>query len=288
MKSRSDTLSGWLFLAPFLVVYFIFLIYPVFQAAYMSLFDWDLLAMWDRSMVGFRNYVEMFTSDRVFWVSLGNTLKFVVYSTPLIIFIGLLLAVLINHQGSGFFRALFFSPYIFSVAVVTLMWGFLLNPQQGLIAVFLGWFGVEPIAWLTNPRLALPAIVVTTLWWTMGFNMVLFLAGLQDISPSLYEAAGIDGTNSIQKFFHITIPGLRRTMLLVAVLQVIASFQIFGQVYIMTRGGPAGTTRVLIQYIYESGFRDYRLGYASAMSVLLFLLMFIVSYFQFKLSPEED
>lgn len=288
MKSRSDTLSGWLFLAPFLVVYFIFLIYPVFQAAYMSLFDWDLLAMWDRSMVGFRNYVEMFTSDRVFWVSLGNTLKFVVYSTPLIIFIGLLLAVLINHQGSGFFRALFFSPYIFSVAVVTLMWGFLLNPQQGLIAVFLGWFGVEPIAWLTNPRLALPAIVVTTLWWTMGFNMVLFLAGLQDISPSLYEAASIDGTNSIQKFFHITIPGLRRTMLLVAVLQVIASFQIFGQVYIMTRGGPAGTTRVLIQYIYESGFRDYRLGYASAMSVLLFLLMFIVSYFQFKLSPEED
>jgi len=288
MKSRSDTLSGWLFLAPFLVVYLIFLIYPVFQAAYMSLFDWDLLAMWNRSMVGFRNYVEMFTSDRVFWVSLGNTLKFVVYSTPLIIFIGLLLAVLINHQGSGFFRALFFSPYIFSVAVVTLMWGFLLNPQQGLIAVFLGWFGVEPIAWLTNPKLALPAIVVTTLWWTMGFNMVLFLAGLQDISPSLYEAASIDGTNSIQKFFHITIPGLRRTMLLVAVLQVIASFQIFGQVYIMTRGGPAGTTRVLIQYIYESGFRDYRLGYASAMSVLLFLLMFIVSYFQFKLSPEED
>lgn len=288
MKSRSDTLSGWLFLAPFLVVYSIFLIYPVFQAAYMSLFDWDLLAMWDRSMVGFRNYVEMFTSDRVFWVSLGNTLKFVVYSTPLIIFIGLLLAVLINHQGSGFFRALFFSPYIFSVAVVTLMWGFLLNPQQGLIAVFLGWFSVEPIAWLTNPRLALPAIVVTTLWWTMGFNMVLFLAGLQDISPSLYEAASIDGTNSIQKFFHITIPGLRRTMLLVAVLQVIASFQIFGQVYIMTRGGPAGTTRVLIQYIYESGFRDYRLGYASAMSVLLFLLMFIVSYIQFKLSPEED
>jgi len=243
--------------------------------------------MWDRSIVGLRNYAEMFTSDNVFWVSLINTLKFVVYSTPLIIFIGLLLAVLINHQGGGFFRALFFSPYIFSVSVVTLIWGFLLNPQQGLIAVFLGWFGVEPISWLTNPRLALPAIVVTTLWWTMGFNMVLFLAGLQDISPSLYEAASIDGTNSLQKFFHITIPGLRRTMLLVVVLQVIASFQIFGQVYIMTRGGPAGTTRVLIQYIYESGFRDYRLGYASAMSVLLFLLMFIVSYFQFKLSPEE-
>jgi len=287
MRNRSDTLSGWFFLTPFLLVYLVFLIYPVFQAAYMSLFDWDLLAMWDRSIVGLRNYAEMFTSDNVFWVSLINTLKFVVYSTPLIIFIGLLLAVLINHQGGGFFRALFFSPYIFSVSVVTLIWGFLLNPQQGLIAVFLGWFGVEPISWLTNPRLALPAIVVTTLWWTMGFNMVLFLAGLQDISPSLYEAASIDGTNSLQKFFHITIPGLRRTMLLVVVLQVIASFQIFGQVYIMTRGGPAGTTRVLIQYIYESGFRDYRLGYASAMSVLLFLLMFIVSYFQFKLSPEE-
>ena len=134
----------------------------------------------------------------------------------------------------------------------------------------------------------MPAIVMTTLWWTMGFNMVLFLAGLQDIDQSLYEAAELDGAGTWAQFRHITIPGLRRTLLLVIVLQIIASFQIFGQVYIMTRGGPAGTTRVLIQYIYESGFRDFRLGYGSAMSLFLFVVMFIISYFQFRIAPEED
>jgi multiple sugar transport system permease protein len=169
-----------------------------------------------------------------------------------------------------------------------LIWGFLLNPQSGILAAFLSYFGIEPIPWLTSPQLAMPAIVVTTLWWTMGFNMVLFLAGLQDIDPSLYEAATLDGAGTWAQFRHITIPGLERTILLVAILQVIASFQIFGQVFIMTRGGPGGTTRVLIQYIYESGFRDFQLGYAAAMSLFLFVVMLLVSYFQFRFTPQED
>jgi multiple sugar transport system permease protein len=354
-KTRRDTIQAYLFLVPFLVIYVVFVIYPVIQAAYMSLFKWDLLAPHLNKFIGLDNYATMlggsgltwnFThlfvwrllglasvaliiwaatrssmkrssaiwlsialvaifgvvlglntqgegrqmNDATFWTSFGNTLKFVVLSTPVIVGLGLLLAILLNEASriASFFRTLFFAPYVFSVAVVTLIWGFLLNPQRGILAAFLSNFGVEPISWLTDPQLAMPAIVLTTLWWTMGFNMVLFLAGLQDIDPTLYEAATIDGAGTWSKFRHITIPSLQRTMLLVIILQIIASFQIFGQVYIMTRGGPAGTTRVLIQYIYETGFRDFQLGYASAMSLFLFVVMFVVSYIQFKVSPQED
>ena len=193
-----------------------------------------------------------------------------------------------SRRITAVFRTIFFAPYVFSVAGLTLIWGFLLNPQSGILAATLEFLGIEPIPWLTDPDLALPAIVVTTLWWTVGFNMVLFLAGLQDIDPTLYEAADIDGASSLDKFWNITIPGLRRTLLLVIVLQIIASFQIFGQVFIMTRGGPGGATRVLIQHIYESGFRDFNLGYASAMSIFLFIVMFVVSYFQFQIGDENE
>lgn len=351
---RRDTIQAYLFLLPFLVVYIIFVIFPVVQAAFMSLYKWDLLAPHLSKYIGLDNYVTMLwgsgitwsathlltwrllglasialvvwaatrgimkraaavalsvamvaffgillgittgsdgrLNDATFWISFGNTVKFVIFSTPLIVGMGLLLAILLNEASriAAFFRTLYFAPYVFSVAVVTLIWGFLLNPQRGILAAFLSTFGIEPISWLTDPQLAMPAIVITTLWWTMGFNMVLFLAGLQDIDPSLYEAATLDGAGVWARFRHITIPGLQRTTLLVIILQIIASFQIFGQVYIMTRGGPAGTTRVLIQYIYETGFRDFQLGYASAMSLFLFIVMFVVSFIQFKVTPQED
>lgn len=354
-RASRDNIQAYLFLLPFLVIYVIFIIYPVVQAAYMSFFKWDLLAPHLNKFIGLDNYTQMLwgtnitwnvqhlpgwrlaglltvplmwwavarnvmkrqtaiwlsvivviffggvlgfnaqaegarLGDAVFWTSFGNTLEFVVLSTPLIVGVGLLLALLLNRgeKSAGFFRTLFFAPYVFSVAVLTLIWGFLLNPQSGILAAFLSYFGIEPIPWLTDPQLAMPAIVVTTLWWTMGFNMVLFLAGLQDIDPSLYEAATLDGAGTWAQFRHITIPGLERTILLVVILQVIASFQIFGQVFIMTRGGPGGTTRVLIQHIYESGFRDFQLGYAAAMSLFLFVVMLLVSYFQFRFTPQED
>jgi multiple sugar transport system permease protein len=288
-RDRRDNIQAYLFLAPFMVVYIIFIIYPVIQAAYMSFFKWDLLAPHLNKFIGLRNYTSMF-SDSIFWTSFSNTLEFVLLSTPLIVGVGLLLALLLNRSDkiAAFFRTVYFAPYVFSVAVLTLIWGFLLNPQSGILAEFLSLFNIEPISWLTNPQLAMPAIVITTLWWTMGFNMVLFLAGLQDIDGSLYEAAELDGAGTWAQFRHITIPGLQRTILLVVILQVIASFQIFGQVYIMTRGGPGGTTRVLIQYIYESGFRDFQLGYAAAMSLVLFIVMLLVSYLQFRFTPQED
>ncbi len=228
--------------------------------------------------------------DALFWKSFGNTILFVVLSTPVIVGVALALGLLLNGKGRyvGLLRAAFFAPYVLSVAVLTLIWGFLLNPDLGLVARALGVFGLEPVSWLTDPSLALPAIVVVTLWWTMGFNLVLFIAGLQDIEPSLYEAATLDGAGPWGRFRNVTVPGLRRTIVLVSVLQVIASFQIFGQVYILTRGGPANSTRVLIQNIYESGFREFRLGYAAAQSVFLFLVMLVVSVVQLKIMREED
>lgn len=349
-----DTVDGWLFVLPFLLIYVVLQIYPVAQAALMSLFRWDLLDPTLRQFVGLDNYVEMFGvtgatwdlshllgwriaglvgfvaiavagarglmsrrgavvtalaivvvfgillgihpgpdgawSDALFWGSFGNTLLFVIMSTPTIVGVALVLAIVLSGSGrvAAVLRAMFFAPYVLSVAVLTLIWGFLLNPDLGLIARALEFFGVEPISWLTDPTLALPAIVVVTLWWTMGFNLVLFIAGLQDIDPMLYEAADIDGASAWDKFRFITIPGLRRTLVLVTVLQVIASFQIFGQVFILTRGGPANSTRVLIQHIYESGFREFRLGYAAALSLFLFIVMLGASFIQFRLLRDEE
>jgi multiple sugar transport system permease protein len=348
-----ETVEAWLFVLPFLVVYLVLQIYPVLQAALMSLFDWDLLDPTLREFVGLQNYVEMFGAtgltwdlthllawrivgliallgigvaavrgalsrraaitlggatvvvfglvlglhpgpdgawfDSLFWVSFGNTLLFVILSTPTIVGVALGLALLLSGSGRwvGVLRAAFFAPYVLSVAVLTLIWGFLLNPDLGLVARTFTFMNLEPISWLTDPSLALPAIVVVTLWWTMGFSLVLFIAGLQDIEPSLYEAASLDGAGAWKKFRYITLPGLKRTVVLVTVLQVIASFQIFGQVFILTRGGPANSTRVLIQHIYESGFREFRLGYASAQSLFLFLVMLGASALQLRLLREE-
>lgn len=287
MVRKHENLAGYGFLSLFLLVYLVFTLVPVLQAAFMSLHSWDLLSL-QRSFVGAANYLELLTRDAAFWSSLGNTFEFVLLSSPLIMAVGLLFALGVNNARATVVRTMLFSPYVLSVAVATLVWCFLFNPTQGLIAAGMEAVGFEPLSWLTNPDLAMHAIVITTLWWTVGFNMVLFIAGLQDIEPSLYEAAMIDGAGRVQRFVHITIPGLKRTLTLVGILQVIASFQIFGQVYIMTRGGPAGTTRVLIQYIYETGFRDFRLGYASAMSVVLFVLMFGASMLQLRLSSEKE
>lgn len=287
MVRRNENLAGYGFLSAFLVVYLVFTVFPVVQAGFMSLHSWDLLSL-DRRFVGLSNYVEMLGNDAAFWSSLGNTFQFVLISSPLIIVVGLLFALGVSKTGATVVRTMLFSPYVLSVAVATLVWGFLFNPDQGLFSAVFRVFGMTPWSWLTNPDLAMYAIVITTLWWTVGFNMVLFIAGLQDIDPHLYEAAMIDGAGRLNRFLHVTIPGLRRTLTLVTILQVIASFQIFGQVYIMTRGGPAGTTRVLIQYIYETGFRDFRLGYASAVSVVLFILMFAASLIQLRISNREE
>lgn len=348
-----STGAAWSFLTPFLIVYVVFLIFPVFQAVFMGFFDWDFLDISDRTFIGLKNYGRMFwgtemtwdvqqlwlwrlvglapipllwraTSrrsltrgaaiglttllvllfavamgvhpgesgrwyDSQFWGSFGNTVLFVVMSTPIIVGLGLGLAVALNRPGRlvSILRTMFFAPYVLSVAVLTLIWAFLLSPSLGLIGPLWESVGLEPINWLNSSTWAMPAIVVTTLWWTVGFNLVLFLAGLQDIDKSQYEASELDGAGPWAQFRYITIPGLSRTTLLVVTLQIISSFQIFGQVFIMTRGGPNGATRVSIQHIFESGFRDFELGYASAMSLFLFVVMVTISFLQFSFFRPE-
>jgi multiple sugar transport system permease protein len=228
-------------------------------------------------------------NDPTFWTSLRHTLEFTAISTPLLVGLGLVMALALHgrHRGSAVYRAAFFVPYILPVSAVTLIWSYLLNPDRGLIARVMGYVGAEPISWLSDPDLAMWGIIATTVWWSVGLNLVLFLAGLQDIDPHLYEAASLDGAGARERFLHITLPGLRQVTVLVAVTQLIASFQIFGQVYIMTRGGPGDSTRVLIQHIYEAGFRDLELGYAAAVSLFLFVVMAVVSAIQFRLMSRE-
>ena len=228
-------------------------------------------------------------NDSGFWNSLQNTVVFTLVSTPILIALGLALALLLNNarKGRSIYRAVFFLPYVLPISAVTLIWSYLLNPDRGLIAGFLGWFGIDGIAFLSDPNLAMPAIIATTIWWSVGFNMVLFLAGLQDIEPTYYEAASLDGANYWQRFRNITVPGLSHVTVLVTITQLIASFQIFGQVYIMTRGGPGTATEVLLQHIYEAGFKNYQLGYAAAISVFLFVIMAAVAAVQFRLISKD-
>ena len=217
-------------------------------------------------------------------------MEFTVFSTPLLVALGLVMAMAVNRptRFAAVYRTAFFLPYVLPVSVVTLIWIYLLNPDRGLVAWLTESLGLGVLDYLNDPRTALAAVIITTTWWVVGFNLVLFLAGLQDIDPSLYEAASLDGAGRWATFIHITLPGLRRVTVLVLVAQVIASFQIFGQVYLMTGGGPGTSSLVLIQHIYETGIRDASLGYASAMSLMLLAIMLLVSLAQIRLLEDKD
>ncbi|MFP2904653.1 carbohydrate ABC transporter permease [Pyxidicoccus sp. 3LFB2] len=279
--------SGYAFLAPFLAFYVIFLLYPFGLGLWMSLHDWEIVGDY-REFIGFLNYAELW-EDPYFWEAFKRTLQFAAMTAPASTVLGLGLALALNRplRLYGALRAVFFASNIFSVTVVTLVWAMVLNPDRGLIANGLRAVGLEPIAFLSDKDWAMPALMVTTLWWTAGFPMALFLAGLQQIPPEVYEAARLDNASRWSVLRRITLPALARTTLLVVVLQTAMHLQVFGQPLLMTRGGPANSTRPLVQLIYETSFRDWRSGYASAVSVVLFALMFCVALLQFRLSRQE-
>jgi len=229
-------------------------------------------------------------NDPRFWAALQHTIEFTVLSTPLLIALALAMALAVNRPGrsSTLYRTAFFLPYVLPVSVVTMIWIYLYNPNRGLIASVTESLGFKAVDFLNTPGLSLWAVILTTVWWTVGFNLVLFLAGLQDIEPQLYEAAGLDGAGPWQKFRNITVPGLQRITLLVLLTQVVASFQIFGQIFLMTRGGPGDSSLVLIQHVYETGIRNSSLGYASAMSVVLLAIILVASLAQLRLFRSEE
>ncbi len=287
----SDThkryLYAYLFFLPFGLFFLVFKIVPFVQALRLTLYKWDIFGA--PKFIGLTNYQKVFTTTR-FWETLWHTIYFTLMTVPFLVLFGFLLAVLINSKifFKGFFRSAFYAPYVLSISVVCLTWQLLYNPSFGMFNGALQGLGFEPIRWLMDKNWAMPAVAMTTVWWTIGFNFLIYLAGLQQISATYYEAAEIDGARGWQQLVYITFPLLRRSHILVTVLQVIASLQIFGQVYIMTGGGPGGKTRVTIQYIYEEGFRYFHMGYAQTVAFVFFVLMIGVSFAQIRLMLTQE
>ncbi len=290
-KRRSWT--GLWFVLPFTAVYALFLVWPTVLGLYYSFTDKSLTGR-PVSWVGWENWAETFGDERA-WDALWNTAVFTLYSTPPLVILAIVFALLVNRarKMGWFLRMAFFAPFVIPVSVVTMIWIWMYQPDGGLINHYLQMLGVQsaetPTLWLQDEGRAMWSVVITTVWWTIGFNFLLFLAALQTIPKDVYEASAIDGANSWQQLWRITLPLLKRTTALVIVLQLIASLRIFDQMYLMTGGGPNRTTEVAIHYIYIAGFEGYRIGYASALSYVLFVLILIVSIVQFRLfSRKED
>ena len=282
LKTR-EALAAYLFLAPFFIFFFVFVVRAVFQAVSMSFYDWQILKPL-HIYVGLANYQELL-KDNVWWTAVQNTIVFTILTVAGTIVVALLAAVAVtqNVKGAGFFRVLLYMPQLLSIGVVGLTWAWLLNTQFGAINYLLSFLGIQPINWLGDGSLVLPALSLTTIWWGFGFPMLIFIAGLQGIPEHLYEAARIDGAGGRQLFFYITLPLLRPTMLFVSVTSFIAQFQVFGQPFIMTAGGPGRSSYTVIYYLYQIAWNSFRMGYGTAVAVVLALIMAVFTAFQFRL-----
>ncbi|MEU8223491.1 sugar ABC transporter permease [Kribbella sp. NPDC048915] len=275
--------GGLFFVAPFLLLFALFMLWPTVSGLWNSFFNTSLAGV-KQEFLGLQNWRDLF-GDPAVWSSLKNTLVFTAMSTPPLVVIALVMALLANRRGvfGWLLRFAYFAPFVLPATVVTLIWVWIYQPGFGLVNGLLTAGGFAEIDWLNTENRAMLAVVITTVWWTIGFNFLLYLAALQGIPQQVYEAAAIDGVNGRQQLFRITLPLLSRTTGLIVVLQLVASLKIFDQIYLMTNGGPNYATRPIIQYIYESGFTSYRIGYASAISYLFFAIIVIVAVAQFRL-----
>ncbi|MDG4596085.1 MAG: sugar ABC transporter permease [Candidatus Contendobacter sp.] len=290
---RHATLSAGIFLAPALLLIAIFFFLPVLAALLLSFTDFDVYALGDLNrlrFVGFANYLQLLQSP-LFWTALGNTLYFMLVGGPLSVAISLGAALLVNARltrFSGFFRTAFFLPVVTTLVAVAVVWRYLYHPRHGLLNYGLSLLGIDPIDWLGDPDWAMPAIILMAVWKNFGFNMIIFIAGLQNIPPQLYEAARIDGANARRRFRHITLPLLGPTFLFVALMTMIGYFQVFAEPYVMTQGGPANRTLSVVLLMYEEGFRWWNMGYASATAFVLFALILVGTVLQLKLRGRES
>lgn len=267
---------------------------PFVYNVYISLSDYTFGG--NETFIGLQNYANLANSSDyhfpIFWNSLWNTVIFVLISTPMLVITGLFLAILVNgkYRGRNVFRAIYFAPWTLGIAVVGLLWWWIFNGSLGILTNFLQGYGIDSPEWLTTQPWAWFSILLATLWWTVGFNTIILLAGLQGISPDLYEAATVDGADRWAQFRFITVPSLRPVLLLVITLQIIASFNLVGQPQIMTGGGPGNETRSVLQYVYDTGFTNggqYQLGQAAAMAFIVALVMVVVSVINFRLFRSE-
>ena len=284
-NSGQEKFYGYLFTVPIVIVNSFFIYLPLLYSLVVSFMNFNLFQGFSGSkFVGAQNYVTMF-QDPLFWGSVKNNLIYTIVTIPVLMIVSLVLAELINRAiyFMNFTRALFFLPYIASISAMSLVWMMLLNPQQGLINNFLRNIGiVNPPLWLTSSNSALYAIIIMSIWSQLGYNIVLFIAGLQGIDQSLYEAAKVDGASGIRQFFTISVPLVSPTTFFLLVTNIIASFQVFANVNIMTQGGPDNSTSVISYYMYKVGFTQSQMGYASAIAWFLMALIFVVTLVQMK------
>lgn len=288
-------LTPYIFIIPHALFFFTFALYPVFKGLWISLHKWDVLSG-ERTFVGLKNYLDLLFVRNVpaqyYWEALWNTIQFVIYSVPFLVGVALVLALLVSsiNKGRGFFRTIFFLPTAMTVSVVAVIWRWIFNYESGLLNYILySLFKIKNIPWLTQQPGAWISIVVTTIWWTVGWNMVYFLIGLQNIPEELYEAAKIDGAGWWQSFRYITLPSLKPIALFIFITTIIASFNLFGQPQLMTGGGPGRSTVTVMLHIYNEGFgTNLRMGSASAMAYLTALIMIVITFLQVRLFTRSD
>lgn len=278
---RNRTIA-FLFLTPSLLIFAVFVFFPIGFALWSSFTNWSLINA-TPDFVGMSNYSRLLKDAR-FWNSAKNTLIYTagVVSIGTILSLSIALAVNQKIRGINLFRTIYFLPAITSTAIIAIAWAFLFDPDIGLLAYYLGHIGFTTKGWLRHPDYAMTAVIAVSLWKNMGFNMVIFLAGLKEIPSSIYEAASIDGANAWQSFWSITLPQLRPIITFVVVTSLISSFQVFDQIYVMTGGGPMFRTETLVQYIYHHGFETFQMSYASTVAVALLIAVLVLTGLQLK------
>ncbi len=281
-RRTGDGRLAVLFLSPTLVIFGVFVLFPVVFSFYLSFHTWNMFSA-RSSFVGLENYRQIVLNPE-FWSVLKNTLIYTLGTVPLNMAVSLIVAYFLNKKlaGKKFLRTAFFAPVIMSSVAAAVIWRWVYEPNFGLLNICLGWFGIPAVNWLNDPTAAMSALIVMGVWKTFGVNMVLFSAGLQGIPDHYYEAAEIDGAGRWSRFWYITIPLLSPTTFFVLVMSVIGSFQVFDTVYVLTSGGPLGNTKVLVFYLYEHAFKFFEMGYASAVAYLLFAIVFTLTMLQTK------
>jgi multiple sugar transport system permease protein len=287
--ARKDTREGWLFCAPYLVLFVVFVIFPAVWGLWISLHRYDF-TLPNKPFIGLENYTSLIDGSSpwsaVFWESLRNTLLFSVLSVPLLLVLPLAIALVLNQKfaGRNLFRAVYFAPYVLGVAVIAVLWRYLLDTNVGLLNYYLG----KNIPWLTDVPWAWVSIVGVTVWWTLGFNCAIYLAALQGVPRSLYEAAAMDGASWWQAFRNVTLPGIRSVLVFIVSTTIISSMNMFGQSYLMTAGGPGNETRTAIMQISDTGLRQFDSGMASAMSMIFMFFLVLISGSVFWLSNRDS
>lgn len=286
---QKEALTGWAFISPALIGFSIFTFGAIIHSFYLSLTEYNLLS--PPKFIGFRNYIRAFTEDEYFYQYFGNTIYFVITLVPIVLVTSLLLALLI-HKKTGHltnaYRVALFLPSITSTVAISMVWIWILNPDIGLLNNFLCAIGFQtPPMWLADPAWSKPALVIMRVWQMSGYYMIMFMAGLQNIPESLYEAASVDGATPIQQFFKITVPQLANITFVVMILLVLEAFKMFESIFIMTEGGPLGSTSTIMYYIYEKGFSDYEMGYASTLAWIFFAVIMVVTLIQYHFRNEQ-